>query len=403
MLGSITRWGTVDLPRKCTRQRRRYEKPAAHSDSDIHLSVHTFAMSRRQPAVQIEEEFDDDTDLPLPNAPLPNTGARGPLLEEMNIDYERTTIASPSSASYSTTNTSSSAAGFGGQFSPGLDLGMGGGGGLGLAGMGSSQNRTTVNTVTDITPYKTWSCIYPIYLDAKRPYGPGQRRLSREKSVWWPLSKDIADAATKLGLKVLHEVNKSHPRDWENPGRVRVQWKVEGTGVSVNPQIKTKKQLLELISMYIHHIKPDNRPVPPYTTTALPDDASLQPTTNISSAAKGKSKATSSSISTPKPRSAVSSSHVSTQGGSEKQTKRLLPKAPHPLPALAERVSHYSPALESGMLIDAVKAGMTAQDGTGTPGAGPGGEGGDGAGAGKGQGQQGPGGKGKRKVIRVRG
>lgn len=83
----------------------------------------------------------------------------------------------------------------------------------------------------------SWTCIYPIYLDAKRPYGTGQRRVERAKSLWWPLSKDIADAANRLGLGTLHEVSKSHPRDWENPGRVRVQWKKDGR--LVNPSIKT--------------------------------------------------------------------------------------------------------------------------------------------------------------------
>lgn len=82
-----------------------------------------------------------------------------------------------------------------------------------------------------------WTCIYPIYIDAKRPCGTGERRIARAKSVWWPLSKDIADATNRLGLGTLHEVNKSHPRDWENPGRVRVQWKKDGR--LVNPAIKT--------------------------------------------------------------------------------------------------------------------------------------------------------------------
>ena len=63
--------------------------------------------------------------------------------------------------------------------------------------------------------------------------------MSRDKGLWWPLSKDIADAASRLGLGTLHEVNKSHPRDWENPGRVRVQWKKDGK--LVNPVIKTSE------------------------------------------------------------------------------------------------------------------------------------------------------------------
>jgi signal recognition particle subunit SRP19 len=43
-------------------------------------------MSRR---TAIIEEFDDDTELPLPSHPLPNTGATGPLLEEIDIEYDK--------------------------------------------------------------------------------------------------------------------------------------------------------------------------------------------------------------------------------------------------------------------------------------------------------------------------
>lgn len=35
------------------------------------------------------EEFDDDTDLPLPTRALPNTGTRGAILEEIGIDSDR--------------------------------------------------------------------------------------------------------------------------------------------------------------------------------------------------------------------------------------------------------------------------------------------------------------------------
>ena len=51
--------------------------------------------------------------------------------------------------------------------------------------------------------------MYPIYIDAKRPCGRGERRIARAKSVWWPLSKDIADATNRLGLGTLHEVHKA--------------------------------------------------------------------------------------------------------------------------------------------------------------------------------------------------
>jgi signal recognition particle subunit SRP19 len=65
----------------------------------------------------------------------------------------------------------------------------------------------------------------------------GTRRIARGKSVWWPQSKDIAEAAQRLGLRYFHQPEKAHPQDWENPGRVRVQWKKDGK--IVNNAIKT--------------------------------------------------------------------------------------------------------------------------------------------------------------------
>ncbi len=64
-------------------------------------------MSRR--AAVVVEEFDDDTDLPLPSQPLPNFGNSGPLLQEIadsdNDDFEppsqRAGPASPSRPSSS--------------------------------------------------------------------------------------------------------------------------------------------------------------------------------------------------------------------------------------------------------------------------------------------------------------
>jgi signal recognition particle subunit SRP19 len=85
--------------------------------------------------------------------------------------------------------------------------------------------------------FARWTCLYPIYIDAKRPYGTGSRRISREKSVWWPLSQDIADATHRLQLNTIHEANKMHPKDWDNPGRVRVEWKRNGK--LINPAIKS--------------------------------------------------------------------------------------------------------------------------------------------------------------------
>jgi len=298
--------------------------------------------------------------LPLPSQPLLNTGTHGPLLEEIqelhisDDEFEAEPRAGPASPPPKKA-----------QFRPTSDTGGG-------------SRPDSKNMVTDITPYKTWTCIYPIYVDAKRPYGRGQRRVERAKSLWWPLSKDIAEAANRLGLGTLHEVNKSHPRDWDNPGRVRVQWKKDGR--LLNPMVKTKKQLLEMICYQIQLQKPEHIPKPPFNTT--PSSNVSIATSNpapISSNNKGKQPAMTKSKS-PAPPSYT-----------KKASGRQLPIPPEPLPPLTSRVSPYSPAISTGVLIDTVKAGMNANDanalGTGAPG-------------GAGMGSTG---KGKRKVIRVRG
>ena len=68
---------------------------------------------------------------------------------------------------------------------------------------------------------------------------------------------------------------------------------------------------------------------------------------------------------------------------------RRLPVPPEPHPPLGSRVSTYSPAISTGVLIETVKAGMNAAENSAT-GAGPGAP---------------PAGtaKGKRKVVRMKG
>lgn len=205
--------------------------------------------------------------------------------------------------------------------------------------------------------------------------------------MWWPLSKDIADACSRLGLGTLHEVNKMHPSDWENPGRVRVQWKKDGRPVNSNIRTstfvlpcvaanllkespRTEKQLLETISFQIQRVKTDNIPSEPYTYPQPAPPPNVKTTKSKTGGAK------------------------STAGGQASKTKpnpkfpqptgRPLPSPPEPHPALKSRLSAHSPAVPSGVLIDTIRVGMNATEGQGAAGGI-------------------PGGKGKRKVVRVRG
>lgn len=84
-------------------------------------------MSRR---VAVVEEFDDDTDLPLPSRPLPNTGTRGAILEELSDDEDDVpTLLEPTAGPASPSQT---------QFKSAVP----------------ERDENGSRTVTDITPYK---------------------------------------------------------------------------------------------------------------------------------------------------------------------------------------------------------------------------------------------------------
>lgn len=107
---------------------------------------------------------------------------------------------------------------------------------------------------------RRWETIYPIYIDAKRPQQDGARRVNKATAVEWPIAEFMAQACNMLGVEAVFEVSftrrllsspfatltlrqmslvqphKSHPKDWDNPGRVKVLLKVDG--IPKNPSIK---------------------------------------------------------------------------------------------------------------------------------------------------------------------
>lgn len=88
---------------------------------------------------------------------------------------------------------------------------------------------------------KHFQCLYPVYFDKTRSRAEG-RKVGAELAVENPLARDIVDAVQMLGLKTGLEPEKLHPKDWANPGRVRVMLKDEN-GKLVNSKIKNSKLL----------------------------------------------------------------------------------------------------------------------------------------------------------------
>ena len=80
--------------------------------------------------------------------------------------------------------------------------------------------------------FKTYQCLYPIYFDLHRSRAEG-RRVGKKLAVANPLARELVEAVQDLGLKVVFEPGKMHPKDWSNPGRVKVGLKDAGSRTKV--------------------------------------------------------------------------------------------------------------------------------------------------------------------------
>ena len=78
-----------------------------------------------------------------------------------------------------------------------------------------------MQTTTDEKAYKSYQCLYPVYFDSTRTRAQG-RRVPRSLAVANPLAMDIVQACAGLRLQTVLEAGKLHPKDWANPGRVKV-------------------------------------------------------------------------------------------------------------------------------------------------------------------------------------
>ncbi|KAI4766496.1 signal recognition particle, SRP19 subunit [Aureobasidium sp. EXF-3400] len=125
---------------------------------------------------------------------------------------------------------------------------------------------------------KHYQCLYPIYFDSLRSRAEG-RRVGKNEAVANPLAQDIANACSQLPVagQVVFEPAKTHPKDWANPGRVRVLIKEDGKPAGKG-SIKNKHQLYKLVAEYLRAhptteespmrmriagLPPPTKPVPP--------------------------------------------------------------------------------------------------------------------------------------------
>ncbi|KAK0705358.1 signal recognition particle, SRP19 subunit, partial [Lasiosphaeris hirsuta] len=101
-----------------------------------------------------------------------------------------------------------------------------------------------MQTTTDDAPYRSYQCLYPVYFDARRTRAEG-RRVSKSLAVQNPLAMEIVFACQALAIPAVFEAGKLHPKDWANPGRVRIALRDH------HPRIKNKHHLYILIGKHL--------------------------------------------------------------------------------------------------------------------------------------------------------
>ncbi|KAI5793121.1 signal recognition particle, SRP19 subunit [Geopyxis carbonaria] len=109
-------------------------------------------------------------------------------------------------------------------------------------------SQTAFLPASESAAYKSYQCLYPVYFDVNRSRAGG-RKVAASQAVHNPLAREIVDACNALGLKTVFEPGKSHPKDWANPGRVRVQLKQDGA--AVHKVLKNKFLLYNAIGEWL--------------------------------------------------------------------------------------------------------------------------------------------------------
>lgn len=112
----------------------------------------------------------------------------------------------------------------------------------------SGPGISTLPATSDRSAFANHQCLYPVYFDASRTRAEG-RRVSAALAVKNPLAREIANACSRLRLQTLLEPEKIHPKDWSNPGRVKVALKKAGSTASTN--IANKHHLYVLVAKHL--------------------------------------------------------------------------------------------------------------------------------------------------------
>ncbi|ROV95147.1 hypothetical protein VSDG_05771 [Cytospora chrysosperma] len=113
------------------------------------------------------------------------------------------------------------------------------------------STASPIPTTADRKAYASFQCLYPVYFDATRTRAEG-RRVARSLAVASPLAREIVNACRDLRLQTVFEPDKMHPKDWANPGRVKIQLKGGAAGGKAGA-VKNKHQLYVLVAQHLRN------------------------------------------------------------------------------------------------------------------------------------------------------
>lgn len=101
---------------------------------------------------------------------------------------------------------------------------------------------------------KSFQTLYPIYFDSTRTRAQGRRvssKLATPNPLAWNILSAIRATVGENVLRLAFEPDKTHPKDWANPGRVRIQLKDHDTHAPLHGRIQSKAHLYAVVGKWM--------------------------------------------------------------------------------------------------------------------------------------------------------
>ncbi|KAJ3053623.1 hypothetical protein HK097_003816 [Rhizophlyctis rosea] len=115
----------------------------------------------------------------------------------------------------------------------------------GFGGFPGQPSQADVAAIKEKT--KKWTCIYPLYIDRTKPKRLG-RKLPSHQCHQTPTAIYMLEALRLLSIPTVFEPTARHPADPFTFGRLKVQLRDPETRKPLNPEFKTRLQLLKKVA-----------------------------------------------------------------------------------------------------------------------------------------------------------